>query len=225
MGRVVFVVAGGEFGDPAFFRQEAERVRPAALICADGGARHLMDAGIVPDLIVGDLDSLGEPARRFCEAQGCRIERHPRHKDQTDTELALAEAFALEPEEVWIWGALGHRVDHTLANLALLIQGRRKGIGVRLVDAWCELFLIQGRAEIAGRPGQTVSLFPFGGPASGVTLRGFEYPLTRADLDPGRPVGVSNRLAAERAVVEVERGFLVAVRYFRPGGFPGEVKG
>ena len=84
-------------------------------------------------------------------------------KDETDTELALREAFAMAPAEVWIWGALGHRIDHILANISLLVQGNERGIEVKLIDEWCEVFLITGRTVLDGEAGQTVSLLPFAG--------------------------------------------------------------
>ena len=225
MKKVVFIISGGDLGDPAFLRKQAETAAPAAMICADGGARHLKTAGIIPDLIVGDMDSLDSESLRYYEAKGCRIVRHPERKDETDTELALREAFRMEPAEVWIWGALGHRVDHALANVSLLAQGQEKGIEVKLIDEWCELFLVDRRTVIVGEAGQTVSLFPFAGPAAGVTLTGFEFPLTKAVMEIGRPYGVSNRLMAEKGMIEVDSGRLLVVRYFRPGVFPGEVKG
>jgi thiamine pyrophosphokinase len=224
MKKVVFVVSGGELGDPAFLREQAAKAAPVAVICADGGARHLDAAGIVPNLIVGDMDSLDSASQAYYEAKGSRIIRHSRRKDETDTELALREAFRMEPAEVWIWGALGHRIDHALANISLLVQGKEKGIDVKLIDEWCELFLIDRRTGITGEAGQTVSLFPFGGPAAGITLTGFEFPLTKAVMEIGRPYGVSNRLMAEQGIVEVDSGRLLAVRYFRPGVFPGDVK-
>jgi len=225
MKKVVFVVSGGELGDPAFLREQAEMASPTAVVCADGGARHLEAAGILPALIVGDMDSLDAQRQAYYEARGCRIIRHPRRKDETDTELALHEAFRMDPAEVWIWGALGHRVDHTLANISLLIQGKEKGIDVKLIDEWCEVFLIDRRRVLEGEAGQTVSLFPYWGPAVGVTLTGFEFPLTKAVMEIGRPYGVSNRLMAEQGIIEVDSGCLLVVRYFRPGVFPGEVKG
>jgi len=224
MKRVVFVVAGGELGDAEFFRREILSTAPLAIICADGGGRHLEAVGISPALVVGDMDSLDAASVKRYEEAGARIVRHPQRKDETDTELALREAFAMEPEEIRIWGALGHRVDHTLANLSLLLQGTGRGIPVRLIDAWCEVFLIGRKSVIEGEAGQTVSLIPFAGDADGVTLTGFEYPLTNARMEIGRPYGISNRLAESRGIVEVEKGFLLAVRYFQPGVFPGEAK-
>lgn len=225
MKKVVFVVSGGELGDPAFLREQAAKAAPAAVICADGGARRLEAAGILPALIVGDMDSLDSASQGYYEAKGCRIIRHPRRKDETDTELALHEAFRMEPAEVWIWGALGYRVDHALANISLLAQGKEKGIDVKLIDEWCELFLIGRRTVLEGEAGQTVSLFPYGGPAAGITLTGFEFPLTKAAMEIGRPYGISNRMTAGKGIIEVDSGCLLAVRYFRPGVFPGEAKG
>lgn len=226
MGKVIFIISGGEFGDPAFFNAKAAEKAPAAVICADGGARRLASTALSPTLIVGDMDSLDPAALARFESQGARIIRCPREKDETDTELALHEAFAMGPAEIWIWGALGNRVDHTLANISLLLQGIKRKIGIRLIDSWCELFMLRGkgRAVIDGEEGQTISLFPWGGKVSGLTLAGFEYPLAKALMEVERPYGISNRLLERRGVIEVDRGVLLVVRYFRPGSFPGEEK-
>ena len=222
MKKVVYIITGGELGDPTFLREQAASAAPAALICADGGARHLKAAGMFPTLIVGDMDSLDRGSQESYESMGVKIIRHPREKNETDTELALREAFGMAPKEVWIWGALGGRIDHTLANLSLLVQGIERGVEVRLIDEWCEVFLVTRQTILEGKEGQTVSLLPFMGEVSGVTLTGFEYPLTDAVMAVGRPYGISNVLAARQGVIAVDSGCLLAVRYFRPGRFPGE---
>lgn len=222
MKQVVYILSGGELGDPDFFRERAADAAPAALICADGGARHLTALGMTPTLIVGDMDSLDRDSRQRYASLGVTLISHPREKDQTDTELALREAFGMAPQEIWIWGALGGRIDHALANLSLLAQGIDQGVEVRLIDSWCELFLVTGRMVIEGQAGQTVSLLPFTGEVTGVTLSGFEYPLTKAVMTVGHPYGISNVLRTGQGVIEVETGCLLAVRYFRPGHFPGE---
>jgi thiamine pyrophosphokinase len=221
MKKVVFIVSGGELGDPSFFKEKVAKTAPAAVICADGGARHLEVAGMIPTLIVGDMDSLDQVSQDRYESMGARITRHRREKNETDTELALREAFGMTPSEVWIWGALGHRIDHILANISLLVQGIRQGVEIRLIDSWCEVFLVTRRTVLEGEVGQTVSLLPFGGEVSGITLTGFEYPLTKALMEVGSPYGISNRLAARQGIIEVDTGYLLAVRYFRPGVFPG----
>jgi thiamine pyrophosphokinase len=222
MKKVVYIITGGELGDPTFLREQAALDAPEALICADRGARHLKAAGMVPTLIVGDMDSLDQGSRECYESMGVKIVCHPRKKNETDTELALREAFGTAPTEVRIWGALGGRIDHTLANLSLLVQGIERGVEVRLIDEWCELFLVTRHAVLEGKEGQTVSLLPFVGEVSGITLTGFEYPLTKAAMAVGHPYGISNVLAAKQGVIEVDSGCLLVVRYFRPGCFPGE---
>jgi thiamine pyrophosphokinase len=217
--RVVFVICGGPIGELDFLQSERERHRPAGLICADGGARHIHALGLTPDLIVGDMDSLNGELQRDFVMKGSRIMRYPEVKDETDSQLALEMAFMMMPDEIRIYGALGHRIDHTLANLTLLTAAADRGIETRLVDQWCEIFLIRQKAIVEGEIGQTVSLFAFCADVTGVTLEGFEYPLRNATITPTKPIGISNRLTAARGIISVGSGDLLAVRYFKAGHF------
>ena len=218
--KTVFLLCGGPVGDLHFLLEERERWQPMCLICADGGARHIHALEWSPDLIIGDMDSLdGEMQRNFV-LQGSRILRYPEAKDETDSQLALEMAFMMTPDEIRIYGALGARIDHTLANLSLLIMAADHGIEAHLLDPWCEIFLVRREAVIEGTVGQTVSLFAFWGEVTGVTLEGFEYPLQNATLSPKQPIGISNRLASAQGTIVTEAGDLVVVRYFEPGRFP-----
>ena len=219
MKKVIFIVAGGEIGDTAFFQRRIEEVAPAAVVCADSGASHLKAVGLVPDLLVGDMDSIAGDTLRNFEKAGCRIVRHPRRKDETDTELAVYESLTLHPTEIWIWGAIGKRLDHTLANLSLLYIGIQKGLLIKLIDPWCEVFMINRQTDIDGKKGQTVSLFPVAGKVTGITLTGFEYPLSESVMEIGHPYGVSNCLADNRGTIKIASGLLLVVRFFRPGVF------
>jgi len=222
-GRVVFVVAGGELDGSEFFLKKITEASPAAVICADGGARHLEAAGVNPDLVIGDMDSIDPDVLRHYEESGCRVVRCPQSKDETDTELALQEAFCLEPSAVWIWGAMGGRIDHTLANISLLSRGIRLGIPVKLIDERCEVFMIARKTILDGEIGQVVSLLPVSQKATGITLGGFEYPLENGEMEIGHPYGVSNRLVRKRGIIEIASGLLLAIRYFRPEQF-AEIK-
>lgn len=217
----IFVVAAGELGEVGFFREMAARKKPKAVICADGGARHLALAGMMPECVVGDMDSIDEKTLRHFEAKGCRIVRYPKKKDETDTELALEEAFRFDPAEVWIWGALGGRMDHALANVSLLWLGMKRGVTVKLVDSRSEIFMMDHRAVIEGQKGQTVSLLPVTEKVTGITLEGFEYSLKNGEMELGRPLGISNRLLQNRGTVEIASGALLAIRYLKPI-FPGK---
>lgn len=220
MARIIFILAGGPVSDPDFLRERIESVKPAAILCADGGAHHAYRLGLIPRAIVGDLDSLDEKTARFFADRGTRLLRHAPEKDETDTELALREALALNPKEIWIFGALGGRLDHTLANLSLLASATEAGPDIRLLDSWCEAFVVRGTRVLEGEPGQTVSVFPLGATAEGICLEGFAYPLHEATMTLGKPFGVSNRLSGPRGVIRVKGGALLVIRYFRAGVFP-----
>lgn len=215
----VFIMAGGPVDD-RHLRQLIEEHRPTAVICADGGARHAKRIHITPMLIVGDMDSLSPEEEQWFADQGCPIIRHPAAKEETDTALAFTEALRLQPREVWIMGATGNRLDHTLANLALLLRGEVAGVKVRIVDQWCEAFLVKEHYILEGTTGQTVSIFPFPDKADGVTLEGFEYPLRGAVMTPDNPYGISNRLVSPPGRITVEKGALLVVRFHQVGVFP-----
>lgn len=218
--KIVFVVAGGEFGDPTFFQQKKVELNPADIICADGGARHLYGIGLVPDVIIGDLDSLDPEIRIYCQDRGSRIIRHPEAKDETDTQLALDYAIGIAPDEIYVFGACGTRIDHTLANLSLLASGLQKNIPIKLIDEWCEVFIVTGNCVIEGEAGQTVSLLPFSERVTGVTLNGFEYPLENGVMKAGKPYGISNRLNSSTGFITVGSGQLLVVNFFRAGVLP-----
>lgn len=135
--------------------------------------------------------------------------------------LALEEAIKYSPAEIVIFGALGHRLDHTLANLSLLLKGNEVGIPTRIIDEWCEILLVKGEYKLKGEVGQTVSILPFPGSASGITLQGFEYTLENAEMTPAKPYGICNRLISEEGKIIVKSGTLLVIRFHTPDRFPG----
>ena len=183
------------------------------LIGADGGSAQVLSWGLVPDLVIGDLDSLPEADRAALEAKGCPFVKHPQAKDETDLELALAHAVKQGAEEIIILGALGGRLDHTLANVLLLTLPWLEGTTTRIVSGAEEVLLVQsGRVEtIEGQPGDLVSLLPLGGDVQGVTTSGLAWALENEPLRFGFSRGVSNEMTASIAHVKVSRGTLAVV--------------
>lgn len=223
--RYIFVIAGGPMVGVDFLKLQVEFLRPVELICADGGARHLDAISLAPDVIIGDMDSLSPELLKQFEKKGSRIIRYPRNKKETDTQLALEYSLQLHPDEIRIFGALGGRIDHTLANISLLVKTAEAGIPAKLTDEWCEIFVVDRHMEITGIPGQTLSFFPLSSTACGIELKGFEYPLSGATMEIGAPYGISNRLMAERGVISVASGYLLVIRYYKPDTFPeGDLK-
>ncbi len=188
--------------------------RADLLIAADGGGNALYAAGIVPHLVIGDLDSLAPEAEAAFAAAGASIVRYPAEKDETDLELALLAAVAQGGDTIDVLGALGGRWDQGLSNVALLALPDLAGRWVRLLDTGQEAYLARGETPIPGAEGETVSLLPIGGAARGITTRGLYYPLHDAELRFEHSRGVSNVITQPPASVVVREGMLLVVRLF-----------
>ena len=210
MRAVIF--ANGEVFDPQGAR--GMLLPDDLIIAADGGTRHALTVGVVPNVIIGDLDSLSLDDRVHVEAAGSRIISFSHRKDETDLELALRHARSEGATDIVILAALGGRLDQTVANLLLLTLPEMREIDIRIVAGAQVAFLIRngrGEALVEGRPGDTVSLIPLGGDAIGVTAEGLEWPLHEDTLRFGPARGVSNVLVTERARVRVQQGHLLCV--------------
>ena len=216
----VIIISGGRFGDPIFFKKKIAEIGASLIIVCDGGVRYLQQLGIKPDVIIGDMDSI-EPAQlKSYSAQGVKIIKYPANKDFTDTELALDYALNLKPTAVYIWGALGGRLDHTLANVFLLRKGKDTSIKTYLIDEYCEAFIVDKEAAFVDAKGVTVSLFALSPKVEDLSLSGFVYPLKDAALTMGESLGVSNVINEAHAKISVRVGNLLVIRYWQKGIFP-----
>jgi len=188
------------------------------LIGANGGASQVLRWGLVPQFVIGDMDSLSELARQQLAAKGAKFQDHPRAKDETDLELALSFAAKQGAEEIIILGALGGRLDHTLSNLLLLTLPSLEGVALRIVDGPEEVLLVRGgeAVTLSGGPGDLVSLLPWGGDVHGITTQGLAWTLEGDTLKFGFSRGVSNEMDASEARIAVEAGQLLVVHGPRP---------
>lgn len=191
-------------------------------ICCDGGIRHLDKLNIKPDVIIGDMDSAAAVSIEGYKTGGVKILKYPPSKDDTDTQLALEYALGLKPEAIEIWGALGGRIDHSLANLFLLGL-EKEGIKIRLIDEYCEAFIAGKAAAFNEAIGQTVSLIALSPQVTGISLHGFQYPLDNAILEMNKPRGISNVITAAPATINVGSGNLLVIRYWQKDIFPEAV--
>ena len=183
------------------------------VIAADGGLRHAQAAGLTPNEILGDFDSLGyTPA-------GANV--FPVEKDDTDAMLAARRGLQLGYREFTFYGSLdGPRLDHTIANFQTLQFLADRGaagylVGTRQIVTVVKDGVLRFPAGFRG----TVSVFCLGADARGVTLRGLYYPLEKGTLTAGFPLGVSNHFTGAEASVAVDKGSLL-VLWDRENGFP-----
>lgn len=197
------IVSGGTIENPAYYNEMFSE--EDFILCADSGYRNAQKLGLRPDAVIGDFDSFPEE-KVIC---GEKIVL-PTEKDKTDTHECVCYALEHGFWEIVLIGAVGSRMDHTLANIHLLKTALEKGVSMRIVNEHNEMFLIHGETLISRKEGWHFSLLPIER-TEGITLEGFYYPLQNATMEIGNPYGVSNEFAAEECRVRISKGLLLAV--------------
>ncbi len=204
------IVCSGSITDYALIEKYFEKAD--LIICADGGANHLRKLGKLPDILVGDFDSISEGDLDLLLAANVEIVRFPSEKDATDTQLAVQLAMDRGCDEVILLGAAGTRLDHTLANVFLLRMLLEAGAAGILADEHNEIRMINKSMKLTKEKDVRISLVPVGGKVTGVTTEGMYYPLTDATLEFGTTWGVSNEFAEETASVSIKEGLLLVIK-------------
>ena len=209
MRAIIFV--NGELADPARVRHWVREGDD--LIAADGGAHHAMAMGLRPRVIVGDLDSLEPEVVEAMAAAGVELEKYPAVKDKTDLELAIERAIRDGAAEIVLLGALGGRLDQTLANV-LLMAHRDWPATIHLVDANQIATVIHGGETmmLQATPGSTVSLLPLSAEVSGISYTGMLYPLDNATIALGSTRGISNEVVSHPATVRIGAGIALVIQ-------------
>jgi len=199
---VVFL--DGAYEDVTYYRSWAAVA--GLVVAADGGARFVLAIGGAPDVVVGDFDSLPPADAERLAGLGVATVRHPTRKDQTDGELAVAEALRRGAGELVLAGALG-ALDHTLGHLAILRRLAERGVPARLASPDLSVRVLVARAKVVleAEPRTRVSLVPLGADAV-VTLAGFDYSLARGVLPAAGCLGLGNFVDAPGAEIDVHEG-------------------
>lgn len=180
-------------------------------ICADGGAKYAQILSIKPDILVGDFDSLDEDTLNYYIKLGVEIDRYPKEKDYTDTQLAIDKAIELGSNEIVLLCATGNRLDHTLANINMLYYLYNKGIKAEIIDEYNRICLLRGENVIRGKEGDTISFIPFFGDIKKIILKGFYYELNGVRLSKDISLGVSNIFIGEVGYVNTGDDFVLAI--------------
>ena len=234
---IVAIVCAGPC-DGSFIREFIEHRKPDYCIAADRGLLTCLDAGVVPDCILGDYDSLlpaldqdeeghraDDKEKKYLEnfkTDGRRILTYPARKDFSDSEAAVREAMKIIEDSgadssrehaIYLLGATGGRLDHFLANLSVLMIPARRGIHAFIADRQNEITLLwQGLTLKKGETfGKYVSLIPFTDEVTGIFLKGFKYPLENGTLTRDNTLGLSNEILDESAEIQFDKGILTMI--------------
>lgn len=189
------------------------------VVAADGGAATALAFGLVPDLVIGDFDSLDPGVLIELKERGVKLEALNTDKDDTDGALAVERAVEQQPAALLLLGFLGGpRLDHLLANLLLVSYLK---VPATLLDERNECHVLRhGEALSWGaEPGELISLLPLRGSAGGVCTRGMRWPLENAQLVAGETRGVSNEPVEQVVSVSLRKGRLLVTRHFPDAGY------
>lgn len=210
--RAILILANGKWGLP----KDVERLQKLAkdadhVIATDGALDHAIACDIPVDTLIGDLDSLADATHLEERYPDLEILRYPADKDWTDLELAIDWAIERAPSSISVYGASGGRIDHTMANLALLEKGLHTGIPIEMISGNESVRFLQGSltfedAEIGDR----VSLLPISLFCT-LSTQGLRYGLESDKLFRGQGRGVSNVVVSLPASVAVESGVLAVI--------------
>jgi thiamine pyrophosphokinase len=192
----------------------------AILFCADSAGEAALVWGLIPDFLVGDMDSISPAAlKTLSEMSGVQVKAFKPEKDETDLELAIYFALEAGATEITICGGIGGRLDHTLANLYLLAMPRllMSEVHIRILSEQEEIILLrpeQSPLVLKGADGQLVSLFPFNGDTHGIYTENLYYPLHNETLYFGPSRGISNVMLDSEAKIGLTSGLLLVIHYF-----------
>ena len=196
-GRCIMMCAG------EFHPMKIEREPGDWVIAVDGGLKYLEELGVEPDFLLGDFDSLGAEYVGTVEKYRAMGEDHfrqfPVAKDDTDTMAAARLGISRGYREFLIYGGLGGRLDHTMANLQTMVWILRNGGRAFMLDRdTCVTVIGPGEFRIPEDFTGTVSLFALDECLENVTIRGMKYEVENAAVRNDYPLGCSNETVPDR---------------------------
>lgn len=203
----VVIISGGKA--PTAKLLEKYINKDSYVICADSGANSMYKYGYVPNLILGDFDSIDDGVLSYFKNKDCIINIFPAEKDFTDTEAALEETIKLSPSKIVFLGCIGTRLDHVIANLGMLKRCLELNISACIVDENNIITLHDKNFIMEGRLGETFSLHSFGSEVKNLSIKGAKYRLDNYNLCFGDPRTVSNEFLNNEVNITFKSGIIM----------------
>lgn len=205
--KTCIIIAGGDF-DISSVSAEKLKSEAELIICADRGLKYADEMGLVPDILIGDFDSYIDEVHFDGE-----IIRTVPEKDDTDTIMAVRLAISRGVRRIILYGALGGRFDHSIANIQTLLFASEQGCEMTIADS-SDIISLQGEgtAEYPCKEGYYFSVFALSESIFIKELSGVKYPLENYTMKQSFPIGVSNEITSEKAVLAIKEGTALIVR-------------
>lgn len=183
----------------------------STLFCADGGANTALKMGLVPDYIIGDLDSISSKTLNFFRKK-TKIIKLNRQND-TDVEKCLKEAIKLKFDETILTGVTGNRLDHTFCNLGIVIKFFNK-IKIKIVAENSLLIPLTGSNTLNTYPGEIISIYGIDNETK-ISSKGLKYRLDNTTLPFGKRESTSNVALGNQVKLEADNGVIFVIRDFQ----------
>jgi len=205
MKNKIAIIANGYVKDKKFHKDLLKDTD--IIICADGGADNAKEIEVTPDYIIGDLDSVSKSSIEFFKDKSKIVKDN--NQDSTDLEKALSLAETLNPSELLITGAIGDRIDHTLANIMCLTK-IKSNVKAQIIDEKNIIELVESSADLVGDKNDIVSIVPL---TDILTLcyTGLKWNVENLDTNLGW-FGISNRLEGKNANISFSKGKILLIR-------------
>ena len=207
------IVSGGEV-EEKLFKEINLNNKFECIIASDRGLEVLDKFNVIPNYIIGDFDSIDKNVlEKYINNKGIVIKRLNPEKDYTDTHMAIKLAIELESKEITVLGAIGTRIDHTIANIHILKECLEKNIECRIINKNNEIQLINRKTTLKlDNNYKYISLIPLTTKVKGINLKGFKYKLSNATLEIGHSIGVSNEQIEDCAEIDLGEGVLILIK-------------
>ncbi len=215
MEKVCCIISAGDVNLPLLKEKKSEY---DYFIAADLGYEKAKDAGITPNLLVGDFDSISQfplslLATHPSDLYATQIKQYPIDKDYSDTQLAIEEGISLGYRHFYVYGALGgDRFSHSLANIQTMCGIKSKGIDVTLVGEKEIVYLVKDNSlTLSLQTNSSFSIFSLTETSEGVSIDGAKYPLSNHTLTNTLPLGLSNTSTEDTITISVNKGTLLVI--------------
>lgn len=178
------------------------------LIATDGGVKHIHELGLIPNIIIGDMDSIDPDLLKKYKSI-----KYPTKKNKTDFELAVDYCLENKFQEIIIFGILGDRIDHMIANILLLAKTQTENIliKIKIIEGKKEIYVLNKEITIKGKVGDEISIIPVTNKLEGVNDEGLYYRLIDDTLLFGTTKGISNIMTQTQIKISLKKGIALVI--------------
>jgi len=203
----ISIIGNGEDWNPTKIKDYCKN--SDFIIAADNGLSILDQLNVTPDLIIGDLDSVTKTV--LAKYKNIALEKYPKEKDLTDSEISLQKAIYLKPKKISLLAMTGSYFDHSLANIINLFRNCEPNIEIEMITHNAIIFPVTSKREFSGLADRRFSLFPIG-KVSGISITGAKYHLKNPDFE-ATDYSISNVIKGNHFSINIKNGFLLFILY------------